>query len=45
MRGECEKNGDHPWEDLANSGYKPDMMHNFFYIILKKFWLLTYNQN
>ncbi len=30
MRGECEKIGDHLWEDLANSGYKPDRMHNFF---------------
>ncbi len=25
-----KKNGDHPWEFLANSGYKPDMIHNFF---------------
>ncbi len=31
MRGECEKIGDHPWEDLANSGYKLDMMHKFFF--------------
>jgi hypothetical protein len=45
MRGESEKIGDHPWEDLANSGYKLDMMHNFFLIILLYFWLLTLDQN
>jgi hypothetical protein len=41
MRRECEKNGGHPWEDLANSGYKPDMMHNF--LLLSSFCIFGYS--
>jgi hypothetical protein len=25
--GRCKKSGNHPKEDLANSGYKPDMKY------------------
>jgi hypothetical protein len=37
------QSGDHPWEDLAKSGYKPFMKYKTL-IILLYFWLHSENR-
>jgi hypothetical protein len=34
----CSQSGDHPWEDLAKSGYKPETNYQSLFIFLY-FWL------
>jgi hypothetical protein len=39
----CSQSGDYPWEDLAKSGYKPEVKFKNL-IILPYFWLHNENQ-